>query len=61
MRACRAIMLRAMPSANIFPQTPSEKASKEFGPYKNLLVATQLGNLVLVEKSINTSLGNRAY
>jgi hypothetical protein len=46
---------------HIFPQRPSEKANKEFGPYKNPLVATQLGNLVLVEKSINASLGNRAY
>ena len=46
---------------HIFPQTPSEKATKEFGVYKNPLVAAQLGNLVLVEKSINTSLGNRAY
>ena len=47
---------------HIFPQTPSEKAQCEFGTYDdNTRVADKLGNLVLVEKSINSSLGNRAY
>ena len=47
---------------HIFPQTPSEKARCEFGADDdNTRAAAKLGNLVLVEKSINSSLGNRAY
>ncbi|MCY4107625.1 MAG: DUF262 domain-containing protein [Chloroflexi bacterium] len=47
---------------HIFPQTPSENAQREFGTYdSDSRVAEKLGNLVLVEKSINSSLGNRAY
>lgn len=46
---------------HIFPQKPDAKAAAEFGPIEDPLVSQRLGNLVLVEKSINSSLGNRAY
>ncbi len=46
---------------HIFPQTPSDEAKEEFGLCSDSHVAERLGNLVLVEKSINSSLGNRAY
>ncbi len=46
---------------HIFPQTPSAEAAAEFGPVSDLDLVQRLGNLVLVEKSINTSLGNRPY
>jgi hypothetical protein len=46
---------------HIFPRTPSGEAKAEFGPCSDALIAERLGNLVLVEKSINASLGNRAY
>jgi Protein of unknown function (DUF1524) len=46
---------------HIFPRTPSDAAKAEFGQYRDPLISTRLGNLVLVEKSINTSLGNRPY
>ncbi len=46
---------------HIFPQQPCAKAADEFGPYDDPDVGTKLGNLVLVEKQINASLGNRAY
>jgi len=46
---------------HIYPQTPSDKAKKEFGQYSEPNISAWLGNLVFVEKSINGSLGNRAY
>src|SRR5690606_31764886 len=46
---------------HIFPQTPKAEAAAEFGPVSEQEVVQRLGNLVLVEKSINTSLGNRPY
>lgn len=46
---------------HIFPQNPSAGAAAEFGPASDPEVVQRLGNLVLVEKSINTSLGNRPY
>jgi hypothetical protein len=46
---------------HIYPQRPSAEAKEEFGECANFLIAGQLGNLVLVEKSINASLGNRAF
>jgi Protein of unknown function DUF262/Protein of unknown function (DUF1524) len=46
---------------HIFPQTPTEEAELEFGPATDTDVANRLGNLVLVEKSINASLGNGAF
>ena len=46
---------------HIFPQTPNAEAAVEFGPVSDPEVVQRLGNLVLVEKSINTSLGNRPY
>ncbi len=46
---------------HIFPQKPSAKALEEFGPIEDPLASQRLGNLVLVEKSINSSLGNHAY
>ena len=46
---------------HIFPQNPSEQAIVEFGPYSDTAIAGRLGNLVLVEKSINASLGNRPF
>src|SRR5690606_28261570 len=46
---------------HIFPQQPSEAARTEFGTFEDQSIADRLGNLVLVEKSINASLGNRPY
>jgi hypothetical protein len=46
---------------HIFPQQPSEAARAEFGTFEDPSIADRLGNLVLVEKSINASLGNRPY
>ncbi len=46
---------------HIFPQQPSDAAAAEFGEYEDPRVASRLGNLVLIEKSINASLGNRPY
>lgn len=46
---------------HIFPQTPSAEATEEFGSISDPEIVQRLGNLVLVEKSINTSLGNRPY
>ena len=46
---------------HIFPQQPSEEAAVEFGDISDPNVTNLLGNLVLVEKSINASLSNRPY
>lgn len=46
---------------HIFPQRPSVEATAEFGTFEDVNIADRLGNLVLVEKSINASLGNRPY
>lgn len=46
---------------HIFPQTPTDEAKQEFGSTSDANVANRIGNLVLVEKSINASLGNRAF
>lgn len=46
---------------HIFPQNPCPEASEEFGAFDDPEAAQLLGNLVLVEKSINASLGNRPY
>jgi Protein of unknown function (DUF1524) len=46
---------------HIYPQNPSAEAATEFGQCSNPAIAGRLGNLVLAEKSINASLGNRAY
>lgn len=46
---------------HIFSQTPGAEAAAEFGPVSDPEVVQRLGNFVLVEKSINTLLGNRPY
>ncbi len=46
---------------HIFPLQPCAEAVEEFGAPDDLEIANKLGNLVLVEKQINASLGNRAY
>lgn len=47
---------------HIMPQTPSEGALREFGEISDLEDSVQrLGNLTLIEKSINTSIGNGAF
>ena len=46
---------------HIFPRQPCVEAVEEFGKLDDLEIANKLGNLVLVEKQINASLGNRAY
>lgn len=46
---------------HIFPQNPGEPARVEFGPYTDAAVAQRLGNLLLVEQAINSSLGNRPF
>ena len=46
---------------HIFPQQPSKEAVEEFGPSEDPRIGDRLGNLVLVEKSVNAALGNRPY
>lgn len=46
---------------HILPQQPCAEAIEEFGPYDDPEIDTKLGNLVLVERQINASLGNRPY
>lgn len=46
---------------HILPQNPSPAAAEEFGEGDLQAAATQLGNLLLVEKSINASLGNKPF
>ena len=46
---------------HIFPQQPCAEAADEFGPQDDPEIEFKLGNIVLVEKQINASLGNRAY
>lgn len=46
---------------HIYPQTPGNDAKQEFGAATDVNVVERLGNLVLVEKSINASLGNRPF
>ena len=46
---------------HIFPQQPSKKAMDEFGDFDDDYISECLGNLVLVERAINASLGNKAY
>ena len=46
---------------HVFPQQPSKEAAAEFGAFEDQDIADRLGNLVLVEKSINASLSNRPY
>lgn len=46
---------------HVMPQLPSSEALSEFGAAASSDVVQALGNLVLVEKSINASLGNRPY
>lgn len=46
---------------HIFPQNPSDRAAEEFGEFEDQEIANRLGNLVLVEKPINASLGNKPY
>ena len=46
---------------HIFPLQPCVEAAEEFGTPDDPDITNKLGNLVLVEKQINASLGNRAY
>lgn len=46
---------------HIQPQNPCNAAKDEFGVPVDARVINNLGNLVLVEKPINASLGNKAY
>lgn len=46
---------------HVFPQNPSQEATWEFGAVTEENVSELIGNLVLIEKSINASLGNRPY
>ena len=46
---------------HILPENPSTEAVSEFGDGDLDELAQRLGNLVLAEKSINASLGNRPY
>jgi hypothetical protein len=46
---------------HILPRNPSPQSLEEFGGLATPEVVQLLGNLVLVEKSINASLGNRPY
>lgn len=46
---------------HIFPQSPGDPARLEFGPYTDAAIAQRLGNLLLVEQAINSSLGNKPF
>ena len=46
---------------HIQPQKPSAEATEEFGEVTDPTLTDRLGNLVLVEKQINASLGNKPY
>lgn len=47
---------------HIMPETPSEKALGEFGEVVvDSEIIQSLGNLMLVERSVNRALGNKAY
>ncbi len=46
---------------HIFPQNPSHEAAAEFGDVTDPAISLRLGNLLLVEKSINASLGNKPF
>jgi len=46
---------------HVFPQSAADAAVSEFGPITDSKVVQRLGNLVLVERSINASLGDRPY
>lgn len=46
---------------HVFPQSPSEAAKEEFGPCADSRIAQRLGNLLLAEKPINASLGNKSF
>lgn len=46
---------------HIFPQEPDEAASREFGKYKDEKVTHRIGNLLLLESSLNSSIQNNAY
>ncbi|MCE9636430.1 MAG: DUF262 domain-containing HNH endonuclease family protein [Planctomycetes bacterium] len=46
---------------HVYPQKPTAEAKAEFGGDGDVLVGSRLGNLLLIEKSINASLGNRPY
>lgn len=46
---------------HIFPGTPSDEAKTEFGDFEDEYIADYIGNLVLIEVSINSSLGNKPY
>ena len=46
---------------HIFPEVPSDDAKTEFGVFEDEDITYCLGNLVLVEQAINSSLGNKPY
>lgn len=46
---------------HIHPQKPCQEALDEFGMATDPAIINRLGNLVLVEKPINASLGNKPY
>ncbi|MDF1553709.1 MAG: DUF262 domain-containing HNH endonuclease family protein [Deferrisomatales bacterium] len=46
---------------HIFPQNPCPEAEAEFGTSGDETIGQRIGNLALVEKSINASLGNLPY
>jgi hypothetical protein len=46
---------------HVYPQNPSVDAASEFGATTDANVCNRIGNLLLVEKSINASLGNRPF
>lgn len=46
---------------HIFPQNPGHEAAAEFGSVIDPATSLRLGNLLLVEKSINASLGNKPF
>lgn len=46
---------------HVLPQRAGDEARAEFGPIRDTGIVDRLGNLLLIEKSINGSLGNKPY
>ena len=46
---------------HIFPKNPSKEAMKEFGEFEVEEIVERIGNLLLIEKSLNSYLGNQEY
>jgi len=60
-RSLRSYVKGEFEIEHIHPRNPSADAVSEFGALEDESVVEQLGNLVLLEKSINASIGNSPF